>query len=120
MGPHGDHSPQHGGLVLMDGDVHYEVVLEQDGTHAVWFTDALRNALPASVASSVGLEIRRPGAEPEIVELSIDENGEAWVATARPVDGVEGVMVTVRYTLRGEQPQQIELPFVPSAAASPR
>ena len=112
-GPHGDHTPRHGGLVLMNGDVHYEVVFAKDGRHQVWFTDAVRNDLPASVASNVTMEIAAPGASAQTVKLAIDENGEAWVANAPPLAG-EGVMVKVRYALQG-QPHEIEIPVVPSA-----
>jgi len=45
--PHGDHNPHHGGIVMMKGDVHYEVVLDPDGRdHRVYFTDAVREDLP--------------------------------------------------------------------------
>lgn len=109
-GPHGDHTPHHGGMVLMNGDVHYEVVLGRDGRHQIWFSDAMRNELPASIASGVTLEVMRPGAASETVQLTIDDAGEAWVATARPLEG-DGIMVKVRYALQGE-PHEIELPFV--------
>lgn len=109
-GPHGDHTPHHGGMVLMNGDVHYEVVLGRDGRHQIWFSDAMRNELPASIASGVTLEVMRPGAASESVQLTIDDAGEAWVATARPLEG-DGIMVKVRYALQGE-PHEIELPFV--------
>ena len=52
-GPHGDHTPHHGGMVLMNGDIHYEVVLGRDGRHRIWFSDAVRNDLPASIASNL-------------------------------------------------------------------
>jgi len=45
--PHGDHSPHQGGVVLMSGDVHYEVVMRPSGKYEVWFTDAVRTELPA-------------------------------------------------------------------------
>jgi hypothetical protein len=112
IGPHGDHSPHHGGMVLMNGDIHYEVVLAEDGRHEVWFSDATRNELPASVASNVRMEVARPGMPAETVQLTIDDAGEAWVAQARPLDG-EGIMVKLRYALQGE-PYEIELPFVAS------
>jgi hypothetical protein len=108
-GPHGDHTPRHGGVVLMNGDIHYEIVLASNGQHEIWFSDAVRNELPASVASGVTMEIARPGSAPEMVQLSINDTGEAWVATARPVAG-DGVMVKVRYALQGE-PHEIELPY---------
>ncbi|MGQ0735097.1 MAG: hypothetical protein ACT4QD_15780 [Acidobacteriota bacterium] len=109
-GPHGDHTPHHGGLVLMNGDVHYEVVLGRDGRHEVWFTDAVRRELPASVASGVTLEVVRPGEPAELVTLQINDTGEAWVARSRPIAG-ENVMLKLRYALTGE-PYEIELPFV--------
>jgi hypothetical protein len=112
-GPHGDHTPHHGGMVLMNGDVHYEVVLSPDGRHQVWFSDAMRNELPASIASGVRLEIARPDEPMESLALKIDEAGEAWVAQARPLAG-EGIMVKVRYALQGE-PFEIEVPFTPAA-----
>lgn len=111
-GPHGDHTPHHGGMVLMNGDVHYEVVLAKDGHHEIWFSDAMRNELPASVASGVVMEVARPDAPPETIQLAIDDAGEAWVARSRPLEGA-GIMVKVRYALQGE-PHEIELPFVPS------
>src|SRR2546427_733599 len=60
--PHGDHNPHHGGVVMMKGDdLHYEVVLDPAGrAHRVYFTDAVREELPASVASDVVLTIKRP------------------------------------------------------------
>lgn len=102
----------------MNGDIHYEVVLRHDGQHEVWFTDAMRSELPASVASGVTLEFARPGVGTESVPLSINDTGEAWVGRAGPIatDNSQAVMVKVRYSLQGE-PHEIELPFV--AATSP-
>jgi len=109
-GPHGDHSPHHGGMVLMNGDVHYEVVLGKDGKHQIWFSDAVRNDLPASIASNVTMEIARPSEPVETVKLTIDDAGESWVAMSKPIDG-DGVMVKVRYALQGE-PHEVEVPFI--------
>jgi len=51
--PHGDHNPRHGGVVFMDGDLHFEVVLGRDGQHRLYFSDAMREELPAATASAV-------------------------------------------------------------------
>lgn len=107
--PHGDHSPHRGGMVLMKDDLHFEVVLDRKGRHQVWFTDAVRNELPASVASNVTMIVARPGQPPEKLALAIDENGESWTASGRAVDG-DDVMVTVAYAVEGA-PYEIELPF---------
>ena len=82
--PHGDHSPHHGGLVLMKGELHYEVVLDPKGKHAIWFSDAVREDLPASVASKVD-DDRDPAecAPPRPLTLAIDESGESWIASGR-------------------------------------
>jgi hypothetical protein len=97
-------------MVLMTGDVHYEVVLARDGRHQIWFSDAVRSELPASVATGVTMEVARPKAPVEVVMLRIDDAGEAWIADARPVEG-EGVMVKIRYALQGD-PHEIEVPFI--------
>lgn len=108
--PHGDHSPHHGGLVLMKGELHYEVVLDRKGKHAIWFSDAVREDLPASVASKVAMTVMRPKAREEVLTLSIDDSGESWIAAGQPVAG-DDVMVKVSFVARGE-PFEIEIPFV--------
>ena len=110
--PHGDHSPHHGGIVLMKGELHYEVVIDPNGRHSIWFSDAVREDLPASVASKVVMIVSRPQAGPESLTLAIDDNGESWIATGKPVAGKD-VMVTVSFVARGE-PFEIEIPYVPS------
>jgi hypothetical protein len=108
--PHGDHSPHHGGLVLMKGELHYEVVIDPNGKHAVWFSDAVREDLPASVASKVQMIVMRPNAPDESLPLAIDESGESWITTGKPVAGND-VMVKVTFVARGE-PFEIEIPYV--------
>jgi len=112
--PHGDHSPHHGGMVLMQGELHYEVVLDRNGKHAIWFSDAVREDLPASIASKVTMIVSRPAASPEFLALAIDDSGESWLADGRPV-AEAGVMVTVTFVARGE-PLEIEIPFVTTPA----
>lgn len=109
--PHGDHSPHHGGIVLMHGELHYEVVIDPEGRHSVWFSDAVREDLPASVASKVEMTVMRPRAPEERLALSIDESGESWITDGKPVAGDE-VMVKVAFVARGE-PYEIEIPYTP-------
>ena len=108
--PHGDHTPHHGGVVLMNGDVHYEVVMEPSGKYEVWFTDAVRTELPASIAANTRVEVSRPGTAPEALTLAIDDAGESWVGAGQPVAG-DGVMVKLTYDLKGT-PNEVEIPFV--------
>src|SRR5438552_18962135 len=54
---HTDHLPRHGGLVLMNGDLHFEVILNKEGRHRVYFSDAVRAELPASIASELTITI---------------------------------------------------------------
>ncbi len=115
--PHGDHSPHKGGMVLMNGDMHYEVVFSRDGTHRIWFSDPVRNELPASVATGVTMVITREKEAPEILKLEIDDTGESWLASGRPVVG-EGAYVKISYALQGE-PHEVELPFVIQAPPTP-
>ncbi|MEO8678458.1 MAG: hypothetical protein ABI665_05395 [Vicinamibacterales bacterium] len=108
--PHGDHTPHHNGMVLMNGDYHYEVVFDRGGRHHIWFSDAVREELPASLASKVMMVVTRKTGAPESLALAIDDSGESWVAAGQPVIG-DDVMVKVSYELRGA-PFEVEIPFV--------
>jgi hypothetical protein len=116
--PHGDHTPHHGGLVMMGGDLHYEVVFDAGGRHRVWFSDAVREELPASVAKDVTLIVSRKDAAPETLSLAIDDAGESWVASGRPVSGKD-VWVKVTFSSKGE-PFEVEIPYAdPARPATP-
>jgi hypothetical protein len=105
--PHGDHSPPHGGRVLMNGETHYEVVFDKGGRHRVWFSNAVREDLPASIAAKVVMVVTREKAPPETLALAIDDSGESWLAAGMPLTGGEVVKLT--YSMRGE-PFEIEIP----------
>jgi hypothetical protein len=107
--PHGDHSAHHGGIVMMNGEVHYEVVLDANGKHRVWFSDAVREELPASIASNVVMVVTPKMGSAETIALKIDDSGESWLADGHPLAGGDTVRLT--YSLRGE-PFEIEIPFV--------
>lgn len=109
--PHGDHSPHHGGVVMMKGDLHYEIVLDPGGRYRLYFTDAARADLPASTATEASITVIRDGAPPEGVPLQIDEAGESWVGQGQPVGDPGRTTARISYTLRGEQPYRIDLPF---------
>ena len=108
--PHGDHLPHHGGVVLMKGELHYEVVLDPTGrAHHVYVTDAVREDLPASIASEVVLTIRRPAPEERIV-MQIDDTGESWVGSGQPV--ATPAVATARVAFRiNQEPYWIDIPF---------
>ena len=105
--PHGDHSPHHGGMVMMNGEVHYEVVLASNGKHQVWFSDAVRVELPASVASNVVMVVSPKMGAAETFVLKIDDSGESWIADGNQL--ASGDIVKLTYSLRGE-PFEIEIP----------
>jgi hypothetical protein len=107
--PHGDHNPHFGGLVLMNGDLHFEVVLGRDGNVRVYFSDATRNELPAATASGVTITITSKSQAPEIVALHIDESGESWMGRGHPVADPEAT-ARIAYTARGK-PYFIDVPF---------
>jgi len=95
----------------MHGNLHFEVILDPDGGHRVYLTDAVRNELPASAASEVTLTVLRPGeAAPEMLALEIDEFGESWRARGRPV--VEEQSRTVVALVHQGERYEIELPFL--------
>lgn len=106
--PHGDHNPHHGGVVLMNGDEHFEAVLRRNGSHQVFFSDAVRAELPAATASSVTVTVTEKGRAPETIALHIDESGESWVGSGRPIED-PAATARVAYTAHGK-PYFIDVP----------
>jgi hypothetical protein len=110
--PHGDHNPHHGGVVLMKGDLHYEVVLDSTGReYRLYFSDATREDLPASFASSASLTIRRAGEAEEAIPLQIDAAGESWVGSGRVVRSPAKTTARVAFTV-GNEPYWIDVGFI--------
>jgi hypothetical protein len=110
--PHGDHNPHHGGVVMMKGELHYEVVLDPSGkAYRLFFTDAVREDLPASVASSAALTVHRPDKTDEVIPLQIDSAGESWIGAGTRVADPAKTTVRVAFTIARE-PYWIDLPFV--------
>ena len=107
--PHGDHNPHFGGLVLMNGDLHFEAVLGRDGSARVYFSDATRNELPAATASGVTITVTTKSKAPETVALQIDESGESWIGRGHSVTDPDAT-VRIAYTARGK-PYFIDVPF---------
>lgn len=105
--PHGDHSPHHGGMVMMNGDMHFEVVFDRTGKHHVWFSDSVREELPASIASNMVMVVTPKMGAAETIALNIDESGESWVANGNPL--AAGDVVKLTYSVKGE-PFEIEIP----------
>ena len=108
--PHGDHNPMYGGIVLMNGDLHFEVVLRRDGRHRIYFSDAMRSELPAATASGVTLTMTRNGQAAEAVPVQIDDSGESWIGAGRIVDIDDAATARVSYTAYGK-PYFIDVPF---------
>jgi len=101
--PHGDHNAHHGGVVLMYGlDLHYEVVLLPTGKVQLWLSDAARSELPASVVSDVAVELERPGAGQETVDMAICRAGDCWEGQGKAL-GDKGANLHLAFLYRGQQ-----------------
>lgn len=109
--PHGDHNPHHGGVVMMKGELHYEVVLDPAGrAHHVYFTDAVREELPASMASDVALTIRRRSQPEERIAMQIDDTGESWIGSGQAVGSPATTTARLEFSIQHE-PYWIDIPF---------
>jgi hypothetical protein len=107
--PHGDHNPHHGGMVFMNGDLHFEVTLGRDGGYRLYFSDAVREELPAATASGVTVTVTQKSAQPETVALHIDDSGESWIGHGGRVDD-PAATARIAYTAYGK-PYFIDVPF---------
>jgi hypothetical protein len=122
---HGDHNPHHGGVVLMKGDLHYEAVFDPTGrAYQLYFSDAMREDLPAAYASAVSFTVKRKGEADELVPMQIDASGESWIGSGRAVADAGAATVRITFTV-DDEPYFIDVPWqtngagVPGAASSP-
>jgi hypothetical protein len=99
---HGNHNPKYGGVVLMNGELHLEVVAKEDGNYTVYFSDAARQDLPASVVSDLHISIKRPGFRGEPVDMKISDSGDSWEGKGGFVDNHD-TMLSVSFTSQGKQ-----------------
>ncbi len=111
---HGNHNPKYGGVVLMNGDLHFEIVAKDDGDYTVYFSDAARRELPASAVSNARLCIQRPGFRGEPVELKISDNGEYWEGKGASVSDKETTL-QIMFDFQG-QPRTSDMPFFAAQA----
>jgi hypothetical protein len=109
-GAHGDHVPRHGGIVFMNGDLHFEVVLSRSGTHQLYFSDETRAELPAATASEVTLSFSSGEAPAETLRAQVDDSGESWIAKGPPLKGKD-VTARVSFVVENE-PYWIDVPYV--------
>ena len=93
----------------MNGNTHLEVLVSADGTSRLYFTDAVRMALPPDYASEVtmGLVSRE---ERQQIALRMDPGEDLWIGRFKPVDDPNAI-VRVSYLAKGERPYWIDLPW---------
>jgi len=97
---------------MMKGDMHYELVVDEEGRVQLFFTDAVREDLPASIASAAAVTLQRKGVPDEPIALQIDPSGESWVGAGRPVADRGSTTAKLSFTIRND-PYSIDLPLAP-------
>ncbi len=94
---HYDHRPRQGGLVLMNGDTHFEVVLDTTGSYSVYFSSGVRAPLPATIASEVRIAVIPNGRSRETIAMAPDPTNSHWVGRGTPIDDADAIL-RVGYT----------------------
>ena len=105
---HYDHRPRQGGLVLMNGDTHFEVVLDTTGRYSVYFSSGVRTPLPATIASEVRVAVIPSGRPRETIAMEPDPTNSYWVGGGTPIADADAI-VRVGYTA-GTTPYWIDVP----------
>ncbi|MEQ8407859.1 MAG: hypothetical protein RKH07_06245 [Gammaproteobacteria bacterium] len=105
---HEDHGSRHGGFVMMFLELHFELVVPDEGGVQLYYSDAMRMELPAAVVSDVAIEIEREDYEIESVPMRISDSGDHWMGSSEPVDNPESI-VRVAFLFQGE-PFVLDIP----------
>lgn len=78
------HESAHGGMVMMSGDDHAELVADPGGGYRLWFTDAWRKPLPGEQRAT--LTVKSKGGEVETIVMTAGPDG-AMVGKGKAKDG---------------------------------
>ncbi len=105
---HEDHGARHGGFVMMFLEMHFELVIPDDGGVHLYYSDTMRMELPAAVVSDVAVEIERSGHAIESVPMMISDSGDHWMGSSEPVVDPESI-VRVAFLFQGE-PFVLDIP----------
>jgi len=95
--PHSDHSPRHGGVVTMAGDLHVEIVVTTRGAIHLYLSDAARFPIAATEASG-SVRVERPGST-QTLALQPEAQGSLFAAGIAPTTGAA---YTYDVTVRGQ------------------
>lgn len=115
---HGDHDPKFNGFVMMYIDLHFEVVLGERGGVRVYYSDEMRDELPAAVVSAVHVDILPAKGEASSVAMSVSEGGDFWEGSGEAVTDRDTI-VRVSFVFQDE-PLVFELPaYIFPAFAAP-
>ena len=99
--PHSDHNPHHRGVLMMNGDLHFETVVEESGKVSVYFSDAYRRPLSPTVVEDMELILRPDETDEESLRVVMDEAETHWTGQGGAVDKA-GVNVLVAFTFKDE------------------
>jgi len=112
---HGNHDAQHGGFVMMYEDLHFELAAASMGGVEVYYTDALREQLPAATVSDVVVEIERTDGSTEYLDMAISSDGGFWTGASKPITSADDI-IRVGFVFQ-DNPLVLDVPF--SAMARP-
>lgn len=99
-GAHADHAPRHGGVLMMNGDLHYEVVVDFKGKFAIYFSDAHRKPIDSDRVAEASIAVLDGEEEREQIVLRADRGG-AWSGTGAAID-LGAITVRVRYLMKSD------------------
>lgn len=124
---HGNHDAKHGGFVMMFLEMHFELVVGEEGGVQLYYSDPMRNDLPASVVADVTVEIERENKSIEFVPMIMSVAGDFWEGSSESLNSEKDI-VRVGFLFQGEPfvldipamvlPQFMDAP-IPVVAESP-
>ena len=105
---HEDHNSRYGGFVMMFLEMHFEIVVPDNGGLKIYYSNEMRIEMPASVVSDVAVEIERPGGTFESVSMFISDDGGHWGGDSTPIIDPDSI-IRLAFLFQGE-PFVLDIP----------